>query len=55
MAPSSTGKDKAPVEEEEEDILQAVVLADSFNSRFGPLTMDLPRVSKDSCLAKLPP
>ncbi|KAG8883842.1 Aspartate aminotransferase, cytoplasmic [Tulasnella sp. 332] len=48
MAPSNTGKDKAPVEEEE-DILQAVVLADSFNSRFGPLTMDLPRCLLPVC------
>ncbi|KAG9028771.1 hypothetical protein FRB95_006098 [Tulasnella sp. JGI-2019a] len=48
MAPSNAGKDKAPVEEDE-DILQAVVLADSFNSRFGPLTMDLPRCLLPVC------
>lgn len=43
MPPKGSGKEKAGIEEEDE-ILQAVVLADSFNSRFGPLTMDLPRV-----------
>lgn len=43
MPPRHSGKEKASVEEEDE-ILQAVILADSFNSRFGPLTMDLPRV-----------
>ncbi|KIO28123.1 hypothetical protein M407DRAFT_6891 [Tulasnella calospora MUT 4182] len=43
MPPKGAGKEKAAIEEEDE-ILQAVILADSFNSRFGPLTMDLPRV-----------
>lgn len=55
MAPSNTGKEKAAAEEEEEEILQAVVLADSFNSRFGPLTVDLPRVSYPAHVPTLSP
>jgi hypothetical protein len=46
MAPisvSSTGKDKLITDEEE--VLQAVILADSFNKRFKPLTTHKPRVS----------
>ena len=30
----------------QEDVLQAVVIADSFNIRFAPITKDKPRVSK---------
>ena len=30
--------------EEEEEVLQAVILADSFNKRFRPLTIRKPRV-----------
>lgn len=30
---------------EEDKILQAVVIADSFNERFMPITIDKPRVS----------
>ena len=29
---------------EQEDVLQAVVIADSFNSRFAPVTFERPRV-----------
>lgn len=55
MPPKGSGKEKAAIEEEDE-ILQAVILADSFNSRFGPLTMELPRVCihrYHSCRRKL--
>ncbi|KAG8900363.1 hypothetical protein FRC00_013264 [Tulasnella sp. 408] len=48
MPPKGAGKEKAGIEEEDE-ILQAVILADSFNSRFGPLTMDLPRCLLPVC------
>jgi translation initiation factor eIF-2B subunit epsilon len=40
---SSAGKDKLIADEEE--VLQAVILADSFNKRFKPLTTHKPRVS----------
>ena len=40
---SSSGKEKDLHEEEE--VLQAVILADSFNKRFKPLTVGKPRVS----------
>lgn len=44
MAPKSgSGKEKA-IEGQEEEILQAVILADSFNKRFKPLTVNKPRV-----------
>ena len=39
---SSTGKEKDIAEEDE--VLQAVILADSFNKRFKPLTVGKPRV-----------
>lgn len=42
MAPKANGKEKAGLEEE--DVLQAVILADSFNKRFSPLTLNKPRV-----------
>jgi hypothetical protein len=43
MAPkSSAGKEKLIGDEDE--VLQAVILADSFNSRFKPLTTRKPRV-----------
>ena len=35
-------KDIAPVEE---DVIQAVILAESFNKGFKPLTIDRPRAS----------
>lgn len=40
---SSAGKEKALTDED--DVLQAVILADSFNKRFKPLTVGKPRVS----------
>ena len=39
---SSAGKEKDIAEEDE--VLQAVILADSFNKRFKPLTVGKPRV-----------
>ncbi|CAG8467593.1 10218_t:CDS:10 [Diversispora eburnea] len=39
--PKSSGKNI-----ESENVLQAVVLADSFNERFRPITLDKPRVSR---------
>ncbi len=39
---SSSGKEKDIAEED--DVLQAVILADSFNKRFKPLTVGRPRV-----------
>lgn len=39
---SSSGKEKGIAEEDE--VLQAVILADSFNKRFKPLTVGKPRV-----------
>jgi hypothetical protein len=47
MAPKSssgTGKEKKIISNEEDDVLQAVILADSFNKRFKPLTTQRPRV-----------
>ena len=42
---SSSGKEKDLAEEDE--VLQAVLLADSFDSRFKPLTTGKPRVRAD--------
>ena len=42
---SSSGKEKDLAEEDE--VLQAVLLADSFDSRFKPLTAGKPRVRAD--------
>ena len=47
MAPkSSAGKEK--LVNEEDEVLQAVILADSFNKRFKPLTVGKPRVRTPS-------
>ena len=46
---SSAGKEKDLGGEEE--VLQAVILADSFNQRFRPLTVSKPRVCIELCLA----
>lgn len=43
MSGKSSGKEK--LIDEEEEVLQAVILADSFNKRFRPLTTKKPRVS----------
>lgn len=40
---NSSGKEKE-VAHDDDDILQAVILADSFNERFKPLTLNKPRV-----------
>jgi translation initiation factor eIF-2B subunit epsilon len=40
---SAAGKDQLVTDDEE--LLQAIILADSFNNRFKPLTLDKPRVS----------
>ena len=46
MAPkSSAGKEK--LVNDEDEVLQAVLLADSFDSRFKPLTTGKPRVRAD--------
>lgn len=42
MPPKNTGKEKDISDEDE--VLQAVILADSFNKRFKPLTVGKPRV-----------
>ena len=42
--PSSSTKEK--LIDDEEEVLQAVILADSFNKRFRPLTTQKPRVGK---------
>jgi len=41
---SSAGKEK--LVDDDDDVLQAVILADSFNTRFKPLTANKPRVRK---------
>ncbi|KAI6117666.1 nucleotide-diphospho-sugar transferase [Pisolithus croceorrhizus] len=53
MAPksSATGKERSTIEEEE--VLQAVILADSFNKRFSPLTLQKPRCLLPICNASL--
>lgn len=35
---------KVNVDDETDQVLQAVILADSFNKRFKPLTIDRPKV-----------
>ncbi|KAI0318651.1 nucleotide-diphospho-sugar transferase [Amylostereum chailletii] len=47
----SSGKEK--LVNEEDEILQAVILADSFNKRFKPLTTDKPRCLLPICNAPL--
>ncbi|KAF9651749.1 nucleotide-diphospho-sugar transferase [Thelephora ganbajun] len=48
--PAAKDKDIAPVEE---DVIQAVILAESFNKRFKPLTIDRPRCLLPICNAPL--
>lgn len=43
MPPKNSGKEK--LVEDEDEVLQAVILADSFDKRFKPLTASRPRVS----------
>ena len=40
-----SSKNKKREDFKQEDVLQAVVIADSFNIRFAPITKDKPRVS----------
>ena len=40
-----SAKSKRREDFKQEDVLQAVVIADSFNIRFAPITKDKPRVS----------
>ncbi|KAF8334178.1 nucleotide-diphospho-sugar transferase [Cantharellus anzutake] len=47
--PPKASKDKIHASEQDEDILQAVILADSFNSRFQPLSMTKPRTLLPLC------
>uniref|UniRef100_A0A0W0F8S1 Translation initiation factor eIF2B subunit epsilon n=1 Tax=Moniliophthora roreri TaxID=221103 RepID=A0A0W0F8S1_MONRR len=51
MAPKSAGKEKLISDEDE--VLQAVILADSFNKRFRPLTTRKPRCLLPICNAPL--
>ena len=51
MPPRSNGKEK--MQGEEEEVLQAVILADSFNKRFKPLTVNKPRVRDSATLLYL--
>ena len=49
MAQTKKGKDSESNKDKwnkEEDPLQAVVIADSFNSKFLPITLEKPRVRK---------
>lgn len=46
-----SGRKGAGDQEEEEQPLQAVLVADSFNRRFFPVTKDQPRVSSELSLA----
>lgn len=46
MGPKSSGAGKEKLIEEEDEVLQAVILADSFNKRFRPLTTRKPRVRR---------
>ena len=41
---ASSGKEK--LVDEDDEVLQAVILADSFNKRFKPMTASRPRVSE---------
>ena len=47
---AATGKAKKPAkpgaDEKREDVLQAVILADSFQDRFRPFTLETPRVCR---------
>jgi hypothetical protein len=44
MPPSKLSGGKDNVDDETDEVLQAVILADSFNKRFKPLTIDRPKV-----------
>ena len=53
MGPKVAGRDNGFGPGEEEDVLQAVILADSFNNRFKPLTTNKPRCLLPVCNAPL--
>ncbi|KAJ7098016.1 nucleotide-diphospho-sugar transferase [Mycena belliarum] len=54
MAPkAASGKEKLIDEREEDEVLQAVILADSFDKRFRPLTTRKPRCLLPVCNAPL--
>ncbi|GLB35041.1 putative nucleotidyl transferase [Lyophyllum shimeji] len=53
MAPKSSSPGKEKLIEDEEEVLQAVILADSFNKRFRPLTTRKPRCLLPICNAPL--
>ncbi|KAJ7470669.1 nucleotide-diphospho-sugar transferase [Mycena latifolia] len=54
MAPkAASGKEKLIDEREEDEVLQAVILADSFDKRFRPLTTRTPRCLLPICNAPL--
>lgn len=40
-------------EEDQEQKLQAILLADSFNTNFRPISNDVPKVKSDVCLVLL--
>jgi len=44
MPPSKPSSGKVNADDETDEVLQAVILADSFNKRFKPLTTDRPKV-----------
>lgn len=46
--PGAAGKKagKPGSDEKREDVLQAVVIADSFQTRFGPFSLEKPRVGQ---------
>ena len=48
---TNSGANNFLVGAEEDKILQAVVIADSFNERFMPITLDKPRVIKKCVLS----
>ncbi|KAF8078040.1 nucleotide-diphospho-sugar transferase [Lyophyllum atratum] len=53
MAPKSSSTGKEKLIDDDEEVLQAVILADSFNKRFRPLTARRPRCLLPICNAPL--
>ncbi|KAI9510867.1 nucleotide-diphospho-sugar transferase [Russula earlei] len=51
--PSKSSANKGSVDDETDQLLQAVILADSFNKRFKPLTTDRPKCLLPICNAPL--
>ena len=48
MAPKAAKSKEIEDAQEEQEVLQALILADSFNERFKPLTSERPRVRLSS-------